>query len=215
MIVRWFLILLLTLNVCYLLWGVLRPTPGQELPPQQRADHSQAGEAYSVSPLATPDTRYVCAMVGPFPDEALREQAIGLWAAHEPRALSRPEAGEALYRVHVTTDGDDRSAHLSDVREQLQAAGLDIGSFLITDGQLAGDVSLGLFRQHENAVDIQQRAADAGVTATIHEEREEHASLWLQLRIDQPDGTPLSTEELQDLHEGLQYTENLCETIAP
>jgi len=213
--VRWFLIMLLTLNVSFLLWGLLRPTPGQDLTLQQRTGHTQEGEADSIESMPASGLQYVCALVGPFPDEVLREKAIQRWTTYAPRPMSRPEAGEALYRVHVPAGSDDQSEILSEVREQLQSADIDIGSFLITDGQLAGDVSLGLFRQHENARVIQQRVADAGIPATIHEEREEYTSLWLQLRFDSSDSVPLSIEELRDLHEGLQYTENLCETIAP
>lgn len=215
---RWFLIVLLTLNVCYLLWGLLRPTPGQEAAMELAADRTQVGQAYPVTPLVTPsdlsDSRPVCALIGPFPDESLRELAMERWATYEPRALSRSEPGEVFYRVHVSATEEGPDILLSSVRERLQGAEPDIGSFLISDGQLAGDVSLGLFRQHSNAVDVQRRASEAGVSAILHEEREESATYWLQLQFDTTQ-VPLSAGELRELDEDLQYTENLCETIAP
>ena len=225
---RWLLLMLFTVNICYLLWMVLTPTPGAG-PSGGATDVSEPdrGVSYPVhlprapSYPATPGAQVhavqdlACVQIGAFPDQDSRIQASELWSDYQPQPLERWLEDATLYRVHMVATDDTGQEFLGQIRRDLADAGVAVDSFLITDGDLAGNVSFGLFRQQVNALALQQELAEAGIDAEIVREREGQPALWLELRYEQGDGSPAQVLELGDLNADLQLTENLCETIAP
>ncbi len=233
---RWVLLMLFTANACYLLWMALTPAPGAGAPGSAVEERTlDRGVSYPVhlpqvstsSAAPAPGSAEIsgvqviagqglaCVQVGAFPDQAARVQASQLWSAYQPQPLERWPEDAFLYRVHVVATEESGQDFLVAVRQTLADAGVMVDSFLITDGDLAGNVSFGLFRQQDNALALQRELAGAGIDAGISREREGQPAFWLELRYVQGDGSPAQAPELGDLHTDLQLTENLCETIAP
>jgi len=97
--------------------------------------------------------------------------------------------------------------------EALQADGLD--SFLITTGDLAGGISLGLFSQEASALGLQESLAAQGYATSIREVVTSSNEIWVTIEGISQD--LLQGSELLDLlSEGLELEviEKPCETIA-
>jgi len=229
---RWVLLMLVTVNACYLLWMVLTPTPGA-LPSGQAANEREQDRGVSypghlpqvptpgaTSPAAADaqmiaDQGLSCLQIGAFPDQDSRVQASQRWSAYQPQPLERWPGDALLYRVHVSAGDVSGPDFLAEVRQALTDAGVTADSFLITEGDFAGYVSFGLFRQQDNALALQQELAGAGIDAELAREHDGQPALWLELRYERSGGSPVQAPELSELHADLQLTENLCETIAP
>lgn len=228
---RWLLILLLTLNGCYLLWESLRDAPEQEvypeLPSAPRVELLDEGRA---SPARPPDTgdggesssamvAGRCARVGPFADAQARSAFLD---ALDPGLELSPQSSErvveTLYRTFLPPYPDREAAMEAneELGRVLQEQDLSIDSFVIDSGELSNGISLGLFGQQDNAQAVQRRMRELDYPVRIREEPRSETEFWLLAR-----GGEAVMElarqwpELSVEDESLRMAENLCETIAP
>lgn len=235
---RWVLILLLTLNVCYLLWESLQSAPERdshpELPAAPRVELldevSEGGAVPAASgvsddedPVGDESTPVAgsarCARIGPFPDPQARSafaQTLDSGLPLESRSSER--VMETLYRTYLPPYPDREAAVEAneELRQALEEQDLAIDSFVINSGELNDGISLGLFGQQENARAVQQRMQALEYPVRIREEPRSETDFWLLAR--GGDTVTELTQRWSQLSAGddsLQLTENLCETIAP
>lgn len=160
-------------------------------------------------PEGQPAVAGLCTQIGPFraadtADQAM-QQLLSSGISAQAKAL-KIRHGEDFWVLIPAMSGRDASLGL--LRE-LDAQGVD--AYLITEGDYAGGMSLGLFSQGELAAALQKRIADRGYGAQMEEIprfREEH---WLE--ISQNDTGLMSDalwEVLQQRYGFAEKHENLC-----
>ena len=151
----------------------------------------------------------LCTQIGPFraadtADQAM-QQLLSSGISAQAKAL-KIRHGEDFWVLIPAMSG--RDASLSWLRE-LDAQGVD--AYLITEGDYAGGISLGLFSQGTLAAELQKRIANRGYAARMEEIprfREEH---WLE--ISQDDTELMSNalwEVLRQRYGFAEKHENLC-----
>lgn len=119
-----------------------------------------------------------CYSVGPFKDEndakflGIRAEALGFSSAM--RSL---ETGASIENwVHIPPLAS-RQQSLQLLRE-LQGRGVD--SYIITQGELAEGISLGLFRNQTSAMNLTQKMQNMGYNVVIKEVHRGEKELWLE-----------------------------------
>ncbi len=237
---RWILITLLTLNVCYFLWQWLQDDDGSprypELPaaptvelleqeaalPEEETGETgedAAGQRQVRDQSAAVDLASRCARVGPFSDQQARRrfrQALGNDLPMTPQRGERVD--ETRYRVYLPPFESRQAAAEAntDLRQALEGEGLDIESFVITAGELADGISLGVFREQGNAAALQRQLSDLDHPVRVREEQSTETVYWLVVK-----GGAAVVElnqrwaVLSAEYDTLQVTENLCESFAP
>jgi len=133
---------------------------------------------YKETTLATASGGARCYSVGPLKDSIdakhiqVRAEALGFEA--KMRALST--GSEVEHWVHVPPLAD-RSAALQLLRELHQRK---IDSYVVTQGELAEGISLGLFRNKESATNLMLKMNDLGYGVEIKEVLRGAKELWLE-----------------------------------
>lgn len=123
-------------------------------------------------------TEQRCYSVGPFKDEddakflGMRAEALGFEA--EMRSLAT--GGSIEHWVHIPPLAN-RQQSLQLLRE-LQGRGID--SYIITQGDLAEGISLGLFKNKESAGRLTQKMLDMEYDVVIKEVVRGEKELWLE-----------------------------------
>lgn len=189
---RWILVLLLVLNALYFVVQQQR-TPARVV---GEAQVSAGVERHGVRLLADAPSQVVqsapsadvapvgrsgdvCMFLGSF---AQREQAVAL----EQRLLSLDVAssirtfeasGAVDFWVYLSPLAS-RQASLRQLRE-LQARRID--SYIITQGELANGISLGIFPRQDSAESVMQRLRTAGYEPRLRELPRSVSSYWVQI----------------------------------
>lgn len=118
---------------------------------------------------------------------------------------------ESEYRVYMPPFTSDTAARQT--LANLLANGID--SFLITNGDLAQGISLGVFTQQSSAFTLQEELASEGYATNIQETILSNTEFWIVIR----SATSLELEELWltllNSRPSLKQSENLCQMIAP
>lgn len=234
---RWILITLVTLNVCYFLWQWLQDDGGSprypELPAApmvelleqdgalrgDEASEEVAGQRQDPERSVAGDLASRCARVGPFRDEQARRHFRQVLGDDLPIALQRAEqVDETRFRVYLPPFESRQVAAEAntDLRQALDSEGLSIESFVITSGELADGISLGVFRERDNAAQLRRRLRELDHPVRVREEQSTETVYWLVVK-----GGPAVVElnqrwaALSAEYDTLQVTENLCEPFAP
>ncbi len=219
---RTFLILLLIANLAYLGWNLSRgdqDRPVASVPPTAAAGKSLqlleevAESRFPEEPVAPLEQPATCIALGVFDNT---EESDFLVSALQERGMQARvellQAGEtSSFRVYMPPFNANTAARQT--LEALQADGLD--SFLITTGDLAGGISLGLFSQEASALGLQESLAAQGYATSIREVVTSSNEIWVTIEGISQD--LLQGSELLDLlSEGLELEviEKPCETIA-
>lgn len=119
-----------------------------------------------------------CYSVGPFKDEddakflGIRAEALGF----ESQMRSLATGGSIEHWVHVPPLAN-RQQSLQLLRE-LQGRGVD--SYIITQGELAEGISLGLFRNQQSAENLTQKMLSMDYNVVIKEVLRGEKELWLE-----------------------------------
>ncbi|MNE68159.1 Sporulation related domain protein [compost metagenome] len=120
-------------------------------------------------------------------------------------------AAEVDYWVYLPPLGS-RQASLRQLRE-LQARKID--SYIITQGDLANGISLGIFPREESAKSVIQRLRDAGYEAQFRVLPRSHRRYWVRIA---PESRHLVSDVLLEGlafdFKGLQHQIIPCESIA-
>lgn len=121
------------------------------------------------------------------------------------------EQTDSEYRVYMPPFTSDTAARQT--LANLLENGVD--SFLITDGDLARGISLGVFSQQNSAYRLQEELAAEGYATNIQEIVRSNTEFWVVVQ-------SLTAASLEALWQallidqpGLKQSENLCEIVAP
>lgn len=226
---RWTVLVLLTLNVCYLLWSVVSPEPA---PPQAvpwpdgvpaldvlpREAASSGSEAGTGSMRPDPPRTFACWRIGPFGEPEQRAAFVQSRLDGIPVAvLEEEQVLEGDWRVFLPP-AESREAATA-LRESLRAAAEEAGesleSFVITGGPRENGVSLGLFSQESNARSLASRAEALGLDVAVEREEVSRPVEWLEVMVPDAWMDESRRSGLASYAAGLQVRENLCQTIAP
>jgi len=217
---RWLFLLLLMMNIFYFVWSQQQlPSLAQSVSSFTLYDGEKdkirlLGEVEGLKGLPAAGVRLAdnerCLFLGGFEHQA---DAMAL----EQRLLSL----DIMSKVHEREDeaGVDywvylaplssREAALRQLKElQLRA----IDSYLITQGDLANGISLGIFSRHDSARSVQQRMRSIGYAAELRELRRTSRTYWLQVpsRSGSVIGDDLLVRLAKDFS-GLQQQQDTCE----
>ncbi|WEJ72865.1 MULTISPECIES: SPOR domain-containing protein [unclassified Pseudomonas] len=199
---RWFFLFLLALNVFYYVWhqqqAPLRPkevaplslfhseqknirllSESSEAPQRRQADEKPAAPASA------------CLFLGSFPaEERARLLAQRLISLDVQASVQTVDAAAGMdYWVYLPPLAS-RQASLWQLRE-LQARKID--SYIITEGDLADGISLGIFQRKDSADSIVERLKSAGYDALIRELARSQHDYWVQVA---PDSSRLVDDSL-------------------
>jgi cell division septation protein DedD len=185
---RWMFLWLVVLNLFYYVWHQQQaPLRVTEIAPLNMAQNSKRDirllsessvpprrEAAEVQPVEA-----VCLFLGSFElmaDASAVEQRL-LSLDIQSRVQSMDAAAGVDYWVYLPPLAS-RQASLRQLRE-LQARKID--SYIITQGDLANGISLGIFPRSDSAQSVMQRLRDAGYEPSLRELTRAHRSFWVRI----------------------------------
>ncbi|MCE5365338.1 SPOR domain-containing protein [Pseudomonas anguilliseptica] len=221
---RWMFLWLVVLNLFYYVWhqqqAPLRVTEIAPLSMTQESkrdirllSESSAPLRREVAAAPVPVAEAVCLFLGSFEaagDAASVEQRL-LSLDIQSRVQSMDAAAGVDYWVYLPPLAS-RQASLRQLRE-LQARKID--SYIITQGDLANGISLGIFPRSDSAASVMQRLRDAGYEPSLRELTRAHRSFWVRIA---PESRRLADDALlQRLafdFKGLQHQLMPCEGVA-
>ncbi|MEE9103923.1 SPOR domain-containing protein [Pseudomonas nitroreducens] len=199
---RWFFLFLLALNVFYYVWhqqqAPLRP---KEVAPLSLFHSEQKNIRLLSESSEAPQRRQVdekpaapasaCLFLGSFPaEERARLLAQRLISLDVQASVQTVDAAAGMdYWVYLPPLAS-RQASLWQLRE-LQARKID--SYIITEGDLADGISLGIFQRKDSADSIVERLKSAGYDALIRELARSQHDYWVQVA---PDSSRLVDDSL-------------------
>jgi cell division septation protein DedD len=223
---RWILLLLVLLNVFYYVWHQQQaPLRAKEVAPASsyqgaRKDirllsETAAPRARVSGPAddASPASAAVCLFLGSFEEEArakvVEQRLLSLDIQAEVRSVDAAAGVE--YWVYLPPLAS-RQASLRQLRE-LQARRID--SYIITQGDLANGISLGIFPRSDSADSVMQRLREVGYEPQMRELSRAHRSFWVRVA---PESRRLADEfllgRLAGDFAGLQHQLMPCEGVA-
>lgn len=194
MLARAIFLLLLALNIAAALWLWLAPRPADSMPAPTdpgvamltllserlaTLDNDAAELAAAPEPIE-PHNAAACIEIGPFQTQSDLRQAEQVLVAIG-RPLSMREAVERRFRgywVYLPASAS-RDRALVTARE-LAAAGVR-DYYVVTAGDRENMISLGLFRDRDNAERRQNEMRTRGYAADLNERIEEQRVYWLTL----------------------------------
>jgi cell division septation protein DedD len=225
---RWVLLLLILLNVFYYVWHQQQaPLRAKEVAPVEpyqggRKDIQLLSEASDVRSHsgAKPELAgsglggaSACLYLGGFERESQAQEVEQRLLSLDIKAQVRSmDAAAGLeYWVYLEPLAS-RQASLRQLRE-LQARRVD--SYIITQGDLANGISLGIFPRSDSADVVMQRLRDAGYEPKMRELSRTHRSFWVRVA---PESRRLADEmllgRLAGDFAGLQHQLMPCESVA-
>nr|WP_313409385.1 SPOR domain-containing protein [Pseudomonas sp.] len=224
---RWILLLLLLLNAFYYVWHQQQaPLRAKEVAPADayqaarkdirllsEADAPRSHGDLSVSADVAASEAAVCLFLGSFEDEArarvVEQRLLSLDIQADVRSVDAAAGVE--YWVYLPPLAS-RQASLRQLRE-LQARRID--SYIITQGELANGISLGIFPRNDSANSVMQRLRNVGYEPQIRELSRAHRSFWVRVA---PQSRRLADEfllgRLAGDFAGLQHQLMPCEGVA-
>jgi len=144
-------------------------------------------EPESVQDLAVNDSpapmaARFCAELGPFRD---REDAEGFMVTNAGRFTMEMEArlvpAPSIYRVFLPpmSSRELAASTMDALRDAFVSNNMPIDSFLITQGELANGIALGLFAERSNALNVQNQLQALGYSVTVREEPKSNEEIWV------------------------------------
>jgi SPOR domain len=233
--VRWILIVLLMCNGIYFLWQnyllqseevVLAGSAAMITPDAQSllllselsAEQLQGSSEVSVirkknTAVVVEKAPGVCWLIGPFKEEVSAKQVVSRLAALDI-TLQLTEIdiyGKPDHWVHIAPQATRKDA-LKLLRE-LQAKKID--SFLITTGDLANGISLGLFSSQSRAEMVYEQRVEQGYSAEVKVVPRVHSELWV-IFSGEKYGKFSDTlwDKIRLGNKGLERRKNYCDKIA-
>jgi len=217
---RWLLMLLIVLNLSFYLYHLNH----QALPIEQAAGVSDGSgpssgikllsETARLAPRApSADTDRSCLFLGGFDEEsvalAIEQRLLSLDI--ESQVKNVDEAAGVDYWVYLPPLVS-RQASLRQLRE-LQSRNID--SYIITVGDLANGISLGIFSRRDSAESVVARLNDVDYAASIRELPRTHRRYWVQVAKGQQHllSDTLLGDLISDFPE-LEHRQMPCSTIA-
>lgn len=215
MLARILFVFLLAMNLAAGAWWYLRPTPPVEpfraalpgvtpllLLQERNAEDMAAAARASADVEAGADARAsaICAVLGPFETQSDLSRAMALLTPQVERIQFREATQDITrgYWVYLPAY-ESRDAALRSAR-QLNAAGVR-DYYVVTAGDRENTVSLGLFRDRDNASRRQSQIAALGFPARMEERTEVQRQYWIEFEQrgeEEPDWSELPGSERLD-----------------
>lgn len=185
---RWMFLWLVVLNLFYYVWHQQRaPLRVTEIAPLDMVQGSKRDIRLLSESTDRPlrdvavaqSVEAVCLYLGSFEamtDAYAVEQRL-LSLDIQSRVQSMDAAAGIDYWVYLPPLAS-RQASLRQLRE-LQARKID--SYIITQGDLANGISLGIFARSDSAQSVMQRLRDAGYEPSLREITRAHRSFWVRI----------------------------------
>lgn len=185
---RWMFLWLVVLNLFYYVWhqqrAPLRVTEIAPLTMPQDAKRdirllSESNKTSRRDTVIAQPAEAVCLFLGSFDraeDAASVEQRL-LSLDIQSRVQGMDAAAGIDYWVYLPPLAS-RQASLRQLRE-LQARKID--SYIITQGDLANGISLGIFPRSDSAQSVMQRLRDSGYVPFLRELTRAHRSFWVRI----------------------------------
>ncbi|HEX5843287.1 MAG TPA: SPOR domain-containing protein [Pseudomonas sp.] len=219
---RWMFLWLIVLNLFYYVWHQQQaPLRVTEIAPLDMAREgkrdirllSESGAPVRREAADTAEVEAVCLFLGSFEQmaeaSAVEQRLLSLDIRSNVQSVDA--AAGVDYWVYLPPLAS-RQASLRQLRE-LQARKID--SYIITQGDLANGISLGIFPRNDSADGVMQRLRDAGYEPALRELTRAHRSFWVRVA---PESRRLAGDQLlQRLafdFKGLQQQLMPCEGVA-
>lgn len=164
---------------------------------------SESGDAVSES---------ACLAIGDFGN--ITDSNARLAEIRQQGLQARVETVEQIdseYRVYMPPFSSDAAARQT--LANLLENGID--SFLITDGDLARGISLGVFSQQRSAFNLQGELASEGYATNIQEIVRSNTEFWIVINSATSSELEALWQTLLNTWPDLKQSENLCQIIAP
>jgi cell division septation protein DedD len=225
---RWIFMLLVVLNAFYYVWHQQQaPMQAKEVTPLSLYQDSrrdiqllseskpQERRASTIKDEAKEEVpeQAVCLFLGRFDDEAQAQQVEQRLLSLDIRSQVQvvESAGSVDYWVYLPPLAS-RQASLRQLRE-LQARKID--SYIISQGDLANGISLGIFPRHDSADSVISRLRRAGYEPLLRELPRANRSHWVRIA---PESRRLVDDSLLERlsldFNGLQHQLMPCEGVA-
>ena len=221
---RWLFLLFLVLNLFYYVWHQQKaPLRAKEVETvEMRQGHQQGVRLLSSAdrervrshgaPAAEAVVADSCLFLGSFQSTVQAQQFEQRLTALDIQAEVRSVTAAAGldYWVYLAPLAS-RQASLRQLKE-LQARRID--SYIITQGDLANGISLGIFPRHDSAESVMRRLRDAGYEPLLRELPRAQRSFWVRVA---PNSRRLIDDALESLaldFNGLQHQIMPCESVA-
>ena len=220
---RWMFLLLIVLNLFYYVWHQQQaPLRAKEVAPLALAQNSkrdiqllsESDEPVRREQAPRTVAETVCLFLGGFELESaaaeVEQRLLSLDIRSRVQSMEAA-AAEVEYWVYLPPLAS-RQASLRQLKE-LQARKID--SYIITQGDLANGISLGIFPREDSAKGVMQRLHDAGYDSELRELPRSHRSYWVRIA---PESRRLVSDSLLESlafdFNGLQHQLMPCESIA-
>ncbi|XXF09421.1 SPOR domain-containing protein [Pseudomonas sp. D2-3] len=221
---RWIFMLLVVLNAFYYVWHQQQvPMQAKEVAPLslyqdsrrdiQLLSESQPQERRTPAVREEAPEQAVCLFLGRFDEPAQAEQVEQRLLSLDIRSQTQvvESAGAVDYWVYLPPLAS-RQASLRQLRE-LQARKID--SYIISQGDLANGISLGIFPRHDSADSVISRLRRAGYEPLLRELPRANRSHWVRIA---PESRRLVDDSLLERlsldFNGLQHQLMPCEGVA-
>lgn len=221
---RWLFLLLLVLNLFYYVWhqqqAPLRVKEVQSFSLYQGAkqnirlvSEADVDRAAVNSAMISGGGAAVCLYLGSFEDErvarALEQRLLSLDIQSQVQTVDATAGVD--YWVYLAPLAS-RQASLRQLKE-LQARKID--SYIISQGDLANGISLGMFPRSDSAEGVMQRLREAGYEPMLRELTRAHRAYWVRIA---PESRRLAgdglLEGLARDFERLEHQLMPCESVA-
>lgn len=221
---RWIFMLLVVLNAFYYVWHQQQvPMQAKEVAPLslyqdsrrdiQLLSESKPPERRTSAVKEEQPEQAVCLFLGRFDEEAQAQQVEQRLLSLDIRSQTQvvESAGAVDYWVYLPPLAS-RQASLRQLRE-LQARKID--SYIISQGDLANGISLGIFPRHDSADSVISRLRRAGYEPLLRELPRANRSYWVRIA---PESRRLVDDSLLERlsldFNGLQHQLMPCEGVA-
>lgn len=215
---RGILLTLVFLNILYFGWkftqqdhvdeAVSKSAIGDQKVPQLVLVSEKRGSKKSKSGVKSLPIA-LCPEIGPFDDKpsallfATELQIAGIVT----RLKSKNAVNDLKYWVYLPIDGDKKAAmfKLNELREK------QIESYLITKGELKGQVSLGVFNNLESANGLQSKLDTLGIETRLHKMSQRAKLFWLSVEADNlNDGQEQTLKDALDKQSEIKVVQSAC-----
>ena len=236
---RWIILVLLFMNIGYFAWGTYQQSLQSYEQPSRRTSEVQQGKRlvlWSESGRDLPKSELLpgpvvferpehspeqpleeidkkCLLLGPFPSSKKADQIQQrLFSLGIPsREKSDTENLTYDYWVHIPPLSGREAA----IRLLRELQGQEIDSFVITQGELANGISLGLFSKEVSANKVSSRLLQAGYETRIKKLARQPRVFWLELTQEHAGKlTAELQEEFAEEYNDLKILEKNCKGIA-
>ena len=159
-----------------------------------------------------------CFMLGPFESEGqISSWFSDIGVEFEVRVTRVQDINAPLYRAYSPAVGgrSSASALLSEIRDAIQRSGAQIDSYVVSSGPLENAISLGLFGDQANALNVQRILVEQRVNVLVEPELRFINHFWLVAKSDYYADFKRKIDSMPViLSQAVSMVENLCETIA-